>query len=109
MLHVRISNMSSDRVVRFVGWGLTGTEAEAITVVDDQGRPYPARTFEPGWAVLGRTGPVVLAWGRWVDEVLVFAPPSPDVAFLLLTLPASAFGGTGRLRLEIPREMIEFR
>ena len=109
MLHVRVSNMASDRVVRFAGWGLTGTQAETITVVDDQGRPYSARTFEPGWAVLGRPGSVVLAWGKWVDDVLVFAPPSPDVAFLRLTLPASAFGGTGRLRVEIPREMLEFR
>jgi hypothetical protein len=109
MLHVRVSNMASDRLVRFAGWGLSGTEAEAITVVDDQGRPCSARTFEPGWAVLGRAGPAVLAGGKWVDDVLVFAPPSPDVAFLRLTLPASAFGGTGSLRLEVPREMIEFR
>jgi hypothetical protein len=109
MLHVRVSNMAPDRMVHFAGWGLSGTEVEAITVVDDQGRPYSARTFEPGWAVLGRAGPVVLAGGKWVDDVLVFAPPSPDVAFLRLELPASAFGGTGWLRLEVPREMIAFR
>jgi hypothetical protein len=109
VLYLRVSNMAADRVVRFAGWGLTGTQAEAITVVDDQGRPYAARTFEPGWAVLGRAGPVVLAGGKWVNEVLVFAPPWPDVVFLRLTLPASAFGGTGWLRLEVPRKMIDFR
>jgi hypothetical protein len=109
MLYVRVSNMAPDRLVRFAGWGLNGTESEAITVVDDRGRPCSARTFEPGWAVLGRAPPTVLAAGKWVDDVLVFASPSPDVAFLRLSLPASAFGGTGQLRLEIPREMIEFR
>jgi hypothetical protein len=109
MLYVRVSNMASDRLVRFAGWGLNGTESETVAVVDDRGRPCSALAFEPGWAVLGRARPTVLAGGKWVDDVLVFASPSPDLTFLRLSLPASAFGGTGQLRLAIPREMIECR
>jgi hypothetical protein len=104
-LRVRLSNVGLDRVVRYVSW----SAAEGATVVDQLGRGYPARKFAPGWEVIGQVRRVGLIPGKWADDLLVFAPPARDVLFLRLTLPASAFGGKGVLRLEIPRQMIVFR
>lgn len=41
-----------------------------------------------------------------VSDVLVFETPIDTVEYLRLELPAQNFGGTGMLRLEIPKQMI---
>jgi hypothetical protein len=41
-----------------------------------------------------------------VSDVLVFEMPIDTIEYLRLELPAKNFGGTGMLRLEIPKQMI---
>jgi hypothetical protein len=38
--------------------------------------------------------------------VLVFNPPIAGAQYLRLTLPAENFGGSGRLRIQIPAAMV---
>jgi hypothetical protein len=107
ILRLRLSNMAADRPVRYVSWSAPAT-ADVPLLEDQLGRAYPLRTFGPGLGVSGQVSQASLIPGKWTDDVLVFAPPGPD-SVLHLTLPASAFGGKGLLRLEIPAQMIVFR
>jgi hypothetical protein len=47
--------------------------------------------------------------GKSVEDVVVFEEPVARAEYLRLELPASAFGGTGKLRFQIPKSMIERR
>jgi hypothetical protein len=47
--------------------------------------------------------------GKSVEDVIVFEESVARAEYLRLELPASAFGGTGKLRFQIPKSMIERR
>jgi hypothetical protein len=56
-----------------------------------------------------RDGAASIWPGKSVEDVVVFEEPVVRAEYLRLELPASAFGGTGKLRFQIPTEMIEKR
>ena len=109
LVGVRLSNVGVSQAIRYAGWSAAVTADDSPTLRDHLGRTYPARTFAAGWTVVGQVRHAGLVPGKWTDDLLVFAAPPANVAFLRLTLPASAFGGTGLLQLELPRQMIVFR
>jgi hypothetical protein len=76
------------------------------TLVDNRERVYPQKAFDADRRVVGRGGRSYLTPGRQVNEVLVFPVPAAGVEYLRLKLPASAFGGEGDFRFQIPRAMI---
>jgi len=79
------------------------------TLVDNLGRPYAQKSFDPPAKVLGRADLSILIPGRPVGEVLIFSVPPAGVEYLRLSLPAAAFGGMGEFRFQIPRNMLETR
>ena len=76
------------------------------TLTDNLNHAYAQKTFDPSRKLVGRGDRLVLTPGREVDEVLVYPVPPAGVDYLRLQLPASAFGGTGEIRFQIPRSMI---
>jgi hypothetical protein len=75
-------------------------------LVDDLDQAYPQKTFDADRKVVGRGGRDYLTPGRQVNEVLVFPVPVSRTQYVRLKLPASAFGGAGEFRFQIPRSMI---
>jgi hypothetical protein len=108
VVRLRLGNVGADRPVQYTSWSSPAKSPDGPALVDHVGRSYASRTFGPGLSVIGQVQRAGLVVGKWTDDVLVFAAPGPDVSFLRLTLPASAFGGKGQLRLQIPRQMIVF-
>ena len=45
--------------------------------------------------------------GKSIDDLLVFELPVEKAKYLRLELPASAFHGEGKLRIQIPADMIQ--
>lgn len=76
------------------------------TLTDSQDRSYPQKMFEADWDVVGRANVDALTPGHQVKDVLVYPVPAPNIEYLRLHLPASAFGLAGAFRLQIPRKMI---
>jgi hypothetical protein len=131
-IQVFVDNTNSTRKIDFLGWSgaatsavgladLLGTgrtkgngtesplapERNAATLTDNFKNPYKRLTLELGAQVPGQiTTPTSVYPGKRVEDLLVFEPPVDKVQFLRLELPATAFGGTGSLRLQIPKEMI---
>jgi hypothetical protein len=98
---LRVRNVAAVRGVPFPGWNVPdadGTRQDAV-LLDDAGKRCDERASAPVHSELLRPG-------KFVDEVLVFAAPVRPVEFLRLELPAKAIGGTGLLRIQIPKKMI---
>jgi hypothetical protein len=78
------------------------------TLTDDRGQRYTQDTFGPALAVVGRGERTPSMIGMQIREVLVFPLPDAEVQYLRLELPASAYGGQGAFRFQVPRSMIQF-
>ncbi len=93
-IHVGLENVGNSRKIDYQGWGV----ANAPTLTDNFGNAYRQM---PGHELRETLHP-----GKSVHDVLVFEAPLANVQYLRLKLPASAFGGWGRLQLEIPRSLL---
>ena len=77
------------------------------TLTDNLERVYAQKTIAPRWEVVGREDKSFITPCGPVPEVLLFPLPPARLEYLRLKLPASAFGGGGEFRFQIPRSMIE--
>lgn len=104
-----IKNVSQKKKIQYAGW--SGTDSflpENVALLrDDFDNAYKRVGFGFSTHIVGQISNESIYPGKEVSDVLVFEPPIGTVASLRLELPAGAFGGTGRLRLEIPKDMIE--
>ena len=86
---------------------LAGSARSAATLTDNFGNTYKPVRFDLGTQVSGQISAATSVYpGKEVEDLLVFEPPVDNVQFLRLQLPAAAFGGSGELRLQIPKGMI---
>jgi hypothetical protein len=97
--------------VEFECWGNInfGDANHAPSLTDNLGNIYKARAFDTGTEIAGHDRNPSLYPKLYADDLVVFEVPRADVEFLHLELPASAFGGSGTLRFQIPRSMIEMQ
>jgi hypothetical protein len=119
VIALRITNAGIERNLNYTSWGdspppqqsrfLGPPPPDGPVLRDNQGKAYATKAFPAGWAVKGKAASASIPPGKMLDDVLVFEAPPPDIKFLRLELPASAVGAAGRLHMEIPRQMIEFR
>ncbi|MBU4272172.1 MAG: DUF4339 domain-containing protein [Planctomycetes bacterium] len=92
------------RDVDFKGWTRGGV-ARGAKLFDDAGNVYRPKAL--GRAPLpGRGPPMSIAAGRAAREVLAFESPPDEAEYVLIELPAAAFGMDAIVRLKIPAEMI---
>jgi hypothetical protein len=109
VIGLRITNAGIARKIGYTTWGEPTQSQERPVLRDNHGKNYSEKTFPPGWVVKGHTAKGSMAPGKWIDDVLVFEPPTPEVDYLRLELPGAAVGTEGRLHVEIPKDVIQFR
>jgi hypothetical protein len=103
-----LQNKAPDRTIPYHSWASPPTVEEPPPVLrDDKGRSYPLRGPLPGKEPAA--GVLPLAPAKTTEDVILFEAPAAGVEYLRLELPATAFGGPGRLRLQIPKAMIRTR
>lgn len=133
VIQVEIFNTSSTRKLDFLGWSgatantltltdllgsagrsktnaaepQTTSERNAASLTDNFNNSYKRMSLDLGAQIPGQiTTASSLYPGKQLEDLLVFEPPIDKIQYLRLELPAAAFGGTGSLRLQIPRAMI---
>src|SRR5262249_7986249 len=78
-----------------------------VRLVDNFGNIYRRRDPDPLSQVLGQVRETKsIHPGERLEDLLVFEKPLPNVQSLRLELPASAVGGSGTFRFQIPKNMI---
>jgi len=111
IIKVRVSNAGAERVVQFRSWyeaAVRGEQAAAV-LQDNQGKTYPMKVFPPDVEVVGRVTQATLPPSKKVEDLLIFDGRPTQVEFLRLELPASAFGSSGAVRMQIPGSVIQRR
>jgi hypothetical protein len=106
---LRIENRGDSRKIDYRGWSGQNFDIGRGTasVEDDLGNAYKRINFGFTNAVVGQIRSESVYPGKSASDVLVFEEPIQKAKFLKLELPASAFGGSGSLRIKIPTEMIQ--
>jgi hypothetical protein len=108
VIGLRVTNAGVLRNLNYTGWSGDDPAAEPPLLRDGQGKGYAPKALA-GWVVKGRAPSATIPPGKTHDDVLVFEAPPRGAGPLRLELPASAVGADGRMRLEIPKQMIIFR
>jgi hypothetical protein len=101
---LRLSNINNASAIAYRSWQAPG--AAGLRLKDNTGKTYAAASLEPGKQVAGHVNEAKVSLGQPVTDVLVFRVPVASYKYLRLELPAAAVGGTGTLRLHIPRSMV---
>ncbi len=101
-----ITNTTDKRKVDFEAWNPELEFRRTVTLSDDAGNSYKPVNFGVGTVVQGTSGEDSIYPGKSVRDCVVFEAPVDGVQTLKLTLPASAIGGEGDLRFEIPASLI---
>ena len=108
IVRVKVHNLSKTRKVDFSGWGDAGRifSPNPADLTDGQGNAYKRINFGFATKVVGQVENEAIYPGKTAEDLLVFEPPVDNAPFVRLELPAAAFGGTGKLRFQIPKAMI---
>jgi hypothetical protein len=111
VIKLRISNAGAGQLIQYISWSHPSPQPESgvVSLRDVGGKQYPLKFFPPGRDVVGQVTNASIPPSKWVDDVLVFAPPTGRVEYLRLELPAEAAGSKGSFRLQIPGRMIASR
>jgi hypothetical protein len=72
--------------------------ADSVTLSDDLGRSIRLKSPGLGVPIVGAVDSASLRAGDSAADLLIFARPEPEATSLVITIPASAFGGQGDLR-----------
>jgi hypothetical protein len=132
-IQVFVENLSATRKLDYRGWSgveagapnladllagtkdaksltetLAGAAGYAANLTDEARNVYKRIKLDPGSYVLGQVVSEKSVYpGQSTEDLLVFEPPVDKAQFLRLELPASTYRGTGTLRLQIPRSMVQ--
>ena len=111
IIKLRISNAGAGRLIEYASWSHPSTKLEAgrVSLRDSAGKEHPLKVFPPEKEVLGQISKSSIPPTKWVDDVLVFEPPSGRVEFLRLELPGESVGNKSNFHLQIPGRMIVTR
>jgi hypothetical protein len=109
VIGLRITNAGLGRKLPYKSWGRTSPDQDKPVLRDNNGKTIAEKSFPPGWNVKGQATTATVPPGKWIDDVLIFEAPDPGLDYLRLELPGGAAGTEGRLRMQIPKEMIRFR
>jgi hypothetical protein len=105
MIRLRIENASETRKIGYESWAANGRrllQKHVPHLTDNFGNTYKPVTFGLTTEVEGQLEAESIYPGKYIDDLLVYEPPIDKAEYLRLELPASAFGGTGMIRLQMP-------
>ncbi|MFQ5731362.1 MAG: hypothetical protein ACE5KM_05335 [Planctomycetaceae bacterium] len=103
-IELKIENLSDAKKTTYKSWGSRFTDfssEERARLTDNLGNKYTNSHFGFGATVVGQLKTESIYPVKSVTDVLVFEAPVQKATILKLELPASAFGGTGMLRMKI--------
>lgn len=108
IIELSIANRGQTKKLQYESWSGSGSflPKNVATLSDSFDNNYQRITFGALTSVAGQLAKESVYPGKSVTDLLVFEPPIATAEFLKLELPAGAFGGTGKLRLKIPKSMI---
>lgn len=110
-IQVRITNLHSEKILKYDSWGSEPLDLDPenrAVLKDNYGNTYNRCHFGIGTRVVGQVRNESIYPHRFIDDILVFEPPTYNCEYLLLKLPCETYGGEGEFRIKIPRSMIEF-
>jgi predicted RNA-binding Zn-ribbon protein involved in translation (DUF1610 family) len=105
---LQVENLHPNRKVDYRGWGASSVflSEGAPHLTDNFDNLYKRVTFGFVSHIDGQVHSESIYPGKSVNDLLVFEVPVDTAKHLRLELPAKNFGGTGMLRLQIPKGMI---
>jgi hypothetical protein len=106
-IRIKIENTSPDNTINYKSWAPPpGVSPDAATLRDNFIVMYSASVLPR--PVKGQVhNPQTIKPGQSLEDVLVFQKPLNNPPELRLELPATAFGGLGRIKFRIPAAMIK--
>lgn len=108
IIELSIANLGQTKKLEYQSWSGAGSflSSDVATLSDNFDNNYKRVGFGALAEVKGQLAKESIYPGKSVNDLLVFEPPIATADYLKLELSAEAFGGTGKLRLKIPRSMI---
>lgn len=109
MVNLELVNKNPTKKVEYHSWSGKDIsfDRDYATLEDNFGNSYKRISFGFGSNPIGAVeGSESIYPNKSVTDVLVFETPLETIEYLRLELPAKNFGGTGMLRLQIPKDMI---
>jgi hypothetical protein len=109
MVNLELTNINETRKMEYNTWSGENIsfDRDYATLVDNFGNSYKRIKFGFSTNPVGAVARSESIYpNKTVNDVLVFEIPIDTIEYLRLELPAKNFGGTGMLRLEIPKQMI---
>ncbi len=109
VIHLQVMLIGTSGKVDFASWGNSnfGDARNKPMLTDNSNQAYQLRSFDAGTQLPGHERSKGLYPKLYADDYLIFETPNRSADYLRLELPASAFGGMGILRFQIPKSMIE--
>jgi len=103
VVQIQIANTSGSRKIDYSSW------AHDADLSDEFGNTY--RYMDPGYgtSIDGQLSGEAIYPGQSVEDLLAYEPPVATATEVRLELPAKNFGGTGKLRLKLPRDRFSDR
>jgi len=103
VIRLRIGNVGQTRKIEYESWGDTShlIDHHFPSLKDNFNNNYRRITFGVFTRVKDQLSSESIRPGTSVEDVLVFEQPIDRINYLRLELPASAFGGKGKLRFQI--------
>jgi hypothetical protein len=108
VIHLQVMLVGTTGKVDFQSWGNSnfGDTGNKPKLTNDSTN-VPLRTFDASTKIPGHERPKGLYPKLYADDYLIFETPQSIADHLRLELPATAFGGVGTLRFQIPKSMID--
>lgn len=109
MVSVELTNINATKKMNYNSWSGKDIsfDRDYATLEDNFGNTYKRINFGFSSNPVGAVERSESIYpNKSVSDVLVFEMPIDTIEYLRLELPAKNFGGTGMLRLEIPKQMI---
>ena len=109
-VNVQVLNTSTTKKANYESWRGKpfSIDRDAANMTDNFGNTLKRINFGIGTEVDGAVnGTESIYPEKLLSDILVFEAPIDGTEYLRLELPAQNFGGSGSIRFEIPRDMIE--
>jgi len=99
---LQVENVTTTRKLDYKGF--LSRNADLLKLTDNFGNTYRAKSFSHGM-VEGQLATTSVRPGESVRDLLVFEAPIAKAESLVLDLPGVMFGGAGRIRFQMPKQM----
>lgn len=102
-----ISNHSKTKIVQFIGWQSDFSIGDAPRAEDSYANFLRGVSFEATLRPEAQARVEDIDPGKRAEDLLVFRKPVEGFKYVRVTLPASNFGGKGKIHLQFPAKSIQ--